>query len=48
LGALRKTQQLPEVNAVAAVILVVSLPLIAVAAWLLRDEGAGGRVAQGE
>jgi putative spermidine/putrescine transport system permease protein len=48
LGALRKTQELPEVNAVAAVILVVSLPLIAVAAYLMRDEGAGTRIAQGE
>jgi putative spermidine/putrescine transport system permease protein len=48
LGSLRKTQALPEVNAVAAVILVVSLPLIAVAAYLLRDEGAGARVAQGD
>ena len=48
LGSLRKTQQLPEVNAVAAVILVISLPLIAIAAYLMRDEGAGTRVAQGE
>jgi len=32
----------------AAAILVVSLPLIAVAAYLMRDEGAGARVAQGE
>ena len=48
LGSLRKTQSLPEVNAVAAVILVVSLPLIAIAAWLMRDEGAGTRVVQGE
>ncbi|MEA2217375.1 MAG: hypothetical protein QOJ35_1, partial [Solirubrobacteraceae bacterium] len=44
----RRTQALPEVNAVAAVILVVSLPLIAIAAYLLRNEGAGARVAQGE
>src|SRR5436190_6021915 len=48
LGSLRKTQALPEVNAVAAVIPVISLPLIAVAAYLLRDEGAGARVAQGD
>ena len=48
LGSLRRTQELPEVNAVAAVILVISLPLIALAAWLMRDEGAGARVAQGE
>jgi putative spermidine/putrescine transport system permease protein len=45
LGAYRKTQELPEVNAVATVILVVSLPLIAIAAYLMRDEG-GQRVAQ--
>ena len=48
LGSLRRTQALPEVNAVAAVILVVSLPLIAIAAYLMRDEGAGSRVVQGE
>jgi putative spermidine/putrescine transport system permease protein len=43
LGNLRKTQTLPEVNAVAAVILAVSLPMIAVAAWLMRDEGPATR-----
>jgi putative spermidine/putrescine transport system permease protein len=48
LGSLRRTQALPEVNAVAAVIIVVSLPLIAIAAYLMRDEGAGTRVVQGE
>jgi len=48
LGSLRKTQSLPDVNAVAGVILVLSLPLIAAAAWLMRDEGAGTRVVQGE
>ena len=48
LGSLRQTQSLPEVNAVAAVILVVSLPLIAASAWLMRDEGAAGKVVQGE
>jgi putative spermidine/putrescine transport system permease protein len=48
LGSLRQTQSLPEVNAVAAVILVVSIPLIALSAWLMRDEGAAGRVVQGE
>ena len=48
LGSLRQTQSVPEVNAVAAVILVVSLPLIAVAAYLMRDEGAASKVAQGE
>jgi hypothetical protein len=36
------------VNAVAAVILVISLPLIAISAWLMRDEGAASRVVQGE
>jgi hypothetical protein len=41
-------EELPEVDAGAAVILVVSLPLIARAAYLMRDEGAGARVAQGE
>jgi ABC-type spermidine/putrescine transport system permease subunit II len=41
LGSLRTTQSVPEVNAVAAVILLISLPLIAVSAYLMRDEGAG-------
>jgi putative spermidine/putrescine transport system permease protein len=45
LGNLRKTATLPEVNAVAAIILAVSLPMIAVAAWLMRDEGATSRAA---
>ncbi len=48
LGALRRTQDLPEVNAVATCLLVISLPLIAIAAYLMRDEGAAGRVVQGE
>ena len=48
LGQLRQTQSLPEVNAVAAVILVISLPLIAISAYLMRDEGAAGKVVQGE
>ncbi|MEA2469468.1 MAG: putative spermidine/putrescine transport system permease protein, partial [Thermoleophilaceae bacterium] len=48
LGSLRQTQSLPEVNAVAAVILVISLPLIAISAYLMRDEGAAGKVVQGE
>jgi hypothetical protein len=30
------------------VILIVSLPMIATAAWLMRDEGAATRVVQGE
>ena len=48
LGSLRQTQALPEVNAVAAVILLISLPLIAISAYLMRDEGAAARVVQGE
>jgi putative spermidine/putrescine transport system permease protein len=48
LGSLRQTQSVPEVNAVAAVILLISLPLIALSAYLMRDEGAGGKVVQGE
>jgi putative spermidine/putrescine transport system permease protein len=48
LGNLRQTQSVPEVNAVAAVILLISLPLIAISAYLMRDEGAAGKVVQGE
>jgi putative spermidine/putrescine transport system permease protein len=48
LGAFRNSRSLPEVNAVATVVLVISLPMIAVAAYLMRDEGAPGRVVQGE
>src|SRR5436190_7423188 len=48
LGSLRQTQSLPEVNAVATVILLISLPLIAISAYLMRDEGAAGKVVQGE
>jgi len=48
LGNFRQTQALPEVNAVATLILVISLPMIATAAYLMRDEGAASRVAQGE
>jgi putative spermidine/putrescine transport system permease protein len=48
LGQFRNAQSLPEVNAVATVILVVSMPMIATAAYLMRDEGAGSRVVQGE
>jgi putative spermidine/putrescine transport system permease protein len=48
LGSLRQTESLPEVNAVAAVILLISLPLIAISAYLMRDEGAAGKVVQGE
>jgi putative spermidine/putrescine transport system permease protein len=39
LGAFRNSRSLPEVNAVATVILVVSIPLIATAAYLMREEG---------
>jgi putative spermidine/putrescine transport system permease protein len=48
LGAFRNAQALPEVNAVATVILLISLPMIATAAYLMRDEGAASRVVQGE
>jgi len=44
LGAFRNSQNLPEVNAVATVVLVISLPMIATAAYLMRDEGAGSRI----
>jgi putative spermidine/putrescine transport system permease protein len=40
LGALRRTKDVPEVNAVATVVLAISLPMIAAAAYLMRDEGA--------
>jgi putative spermidine/putrescine transport system permease protein len=46
LGAFRNSQNLPEVNAVATVILVISLPMIAAAAYLMRDEGAASRIVQ--
>jgi putative spermidine/putrescine transport system permease protein len=39
LGAFRNSRSLPEVNAAATVILVISLPLIAIAAYLMREEG---------
>jgi hypothetical protein len=48
LGAFRNAQALPEVNAAATVILLISLPMIATAAYLMRDEGAASRVVQGE
>ena len=35
-----RTRDVPEVNAVATVILAISLPMIAAAAYLMRDEGA--------
>jgi putative spermidine/putrescine transport system permease protein len=40
LGAFRNTQNVPEVNAVATVIMVISLPMIALAAYLMREEGS--------
>ena len=43
LGAFRNTQNVPEVNAAATVILLISLPMIAVAAYLMREEGGPGR-----
>jgi putative spermidine/putrescine transport system permease protein len=39
-GKFRTTQSLPEVNAVATIILLISIPMIAIAAYLMRDEGA--------
>lgn len=45
LGAFRNSQSLPEVNAVATVILLISLPMIGVAAYLMREEGSGTRIA---
>jgi putative spermidine/putrescine transport system permease protein len=46
LGAFRNTKNVPEVNAAATVILLFSLPMIAVAAYLMREEGSGRRVVQ--
>jgi ABC-type Fe3+ transport system permease subunit len=46
LGAFRNTQNVPEVNAAATVILVISLPMIAVAAYLMREEGSAAPVRQ--
>jgi len=37
LGNFRQAQQLPEVNAVATLILLVSLPMIAISAYLMRE-----------
>jgi putative spermidine/putrescine transport system permease protein len=44
LGAFRNSQNLPEVNAVATVILIISLPMIGTAAYLMREEGAASRI----
>ena len=46
LGAFRNSRSLPEVNAAATVILLISLPMIAVAAYLMREEGGAARVVQ--
>jgi putative spermidine/putrescine transport system permease protein len=45
LGAFRNSRSLPEVNAAATVILLVSLPLIAIAVYLMREEG-GTRIVE--
>jgi putative spermidine/putrescine transport system permease protein len=45
LGAFRNSRSVPEVNAAATAILLISLPMIAVAAYLMREEG-GTRVVQ--
>jgi putative spermidine/putrescine transport system permease protein len=45
LGAFRNSRSLPEVNAAATVILLISLPLIALAAYLMREEG-GTRIVE--
>src|SRR4029453_9037055 len=42
LGAFRNSRSLPEVNAAATVILLISLPMIAAAAYLMREEGGTG------
>ena len=44
LGAFRNSRSLPEVNAAATVILLISLPMIALAAYLMREEGGAARV----
>jgi putative spermidine/putrescine transport system permease protein len=46
LGAFRNTQNVPEVNAAATVILLISLPMIALAAYLMREEGGAARRVQ--
>jgi putative spermidine/putrescine transport system permease protein len=46
LGAFRNSRSLPEVNAAATVVLVVSLPLIAAAAYLMREEGGTSRIVE--
>jgi spermidine/putrescine transport system permease protein len=47
LGAFRNSRSLPEVNAAATVILLITLPMIAAAAYLMREEGGtGSRVVQ--
>jgi putative spermidine/putrescine transport system permease protein len=46
LGAFRNSRSLPEVNAAATVILLISLPLIALAAYLMREEGGTSRIVE--
>jgi putative spermidine/putrescine transport system permease protein len=46
LGTFRNSQAVPEVNAAATVILLISLPMIAIAGYLMREEGATGRLRQ--
>jgi putative spermidine/putrescine transport system permease protein len=46
LGAFRNSRGLPEVNAAATVILLISLPLIALAAYLMREEGGTSRIVE--
>ena len=46
LGAFRNSQSVPEVNAAATVILLFSLPMIALAAYLMREEGSAVRIRQ--
>ena len=43
LGAFRNSRSVPEVNAAATVILLFSLPMIAFAAYLMREEGGAVR-----
>jgi putative spermidine/putrescine transport system permease protein len=40
LGAFRNSQSVPEVNAAATVILLISLPMIGLAGYLMREEGS--------
>jgi putative spermidine/putrescine transport system permease protein len=46
LGAFRNSRSLPEVNAAATVVLLISIPLIAAAAYLMREEGGTSRIVE--